>query len=99
MIDIPLLSGQVCWGLTIDCNDAFTCNIWVNEQLCYKSIPLYICTRCIFYHCHCNMGKNYFAIVVLITMIVLRNDTKSIKSVPIHTFYLESNAYSRISGT
>ena len=39
------------------------------------------------------MRKNYFATVVLITVIVLRNDTKSIKSMPIHTFYLESNAY------
>ena len=37
---LPLLSGQ-CAGILIitDYDDAFTCNIWANEQLCCNSIP------------------------------------------------------------
>ena len=43
---IPLLCDQVCWHVTTDCSDVFTCNIWVNEQYC-KSLPLYV--HCIFF--------------------------------------------------
>ena len=30
---IPLLSAEVCWHLSTNCNDGFACNTWVNEQL------------------------------------------------------------------
>ena len=63
---IPQLSGQVCWYHATDSNDAFTCNIWIKENLCYMSMPLYV--HYIFF-ITCNMKEICLTIVLLITVI------------------------------